>query len=251
MPGALAAFPNPMQELQEFINQTFGFGLPSPTLQEIIFALGLSFALNLLIATVYRRTYKGGSFSQDYVHTLLILGTVVSVIVMVIRVGDKEHAQATGFGIFAAFSIIRFRTDVDQNRDIGFIFLAMAAGLGVGARAYGLATATTIILCAIIWIVSDMDAFSPTRASHRLRIRVTNEVDHDVAFKDCFSRYLLDHELVSVESIQAGMMTELRYLVHLRESAKTGEFVAALQQLNGNNRVLLTTARPARQLSAD
>src|SRR4030095_6865289 len=114
-----------------------------------------------------RRTYKGGSFSQDYVHTLLILGTVVSVIVMVIQVGDKEHAQATGFGIFAAFSIIRFRTDVDQNRDIGFIFLAMAAGLGVGARAYGLATATTIILCAIIWIVSDMDAFSPTRASHR------------------------------------------------------------------------------------
>jgi hypothetical protein len=73
----------------------------------------------------------------------------------------------------------------------------------------------------------------------------------DVAFKECFSRYLLDHELVSVESIQAGMMTELRYLVHLKESSKTGEFVAALQQLNGNNRVLLTTARPARQLSAD
>jgi hypothetical protein len=239
-----------MQELQEFINQTFAFGQPKPSLQEIIFALGLSFLLNLLIATVYRRTYKGGSFSQDYVHTLLILGTVVSVVVMVVRV-DKDNAQATAFGIFAAFSIIRFRTDVEQNRDIGFIFLAMAAGLGVGARAYGLATATVIIICAIIWVVADVDAFSPTRASHRLRIRVTNEVDHDVAFKDCFSRYLLDHELVSVESIQAGMMTELRYLVHLRDSAKTGEFVAALQQLNGNNRVLLTTARPARQLSAD
>src|SRR4030095_13187650 len=193
---------------------------------------------------------KGGSFSQDYVHTLLILGTVVSVVVMVVRV-DKDNAQATAFGIFAAFSIIRFRTDVEQSRDIGFIFLAMAAGLGVGARAYGLATATTIIICAIIWVVSNSDAFSPARASNRLRIRVTNEVDHDVAFKECFSRYLLDHELVSVESIQAGMMTELRYLVHLRESAKTGEFVAALQQLNGNNRVLLTTARPARQLSAD
>jgi uncharacterized membrane protein YhiD involved in acid resistance len=239
-----------MQELQNTINQIFGFNQPSPPLQEIIFALGLSFVLNLLIATVYRRTYKGGSFSQDYVHTLVILGTVVSVVVMVVRL-DVPNAQATAFGIFAAFSIIRFRTDVEQSRDIGFIFLAMAAGLGVGARAYWLATVTVIIICAVIWVFSDVDAFAPTRASHRLRIRVTNEVNHDVAFKDCFSRYLLDHDLVSVESIQAGMMTELRYLVHLRDSTKTGEFVAALQQLNGNNRVLLTTARPARQLSAD
>jgi hypothetical protein len=47
------------------------------------------------------------------------------------------------------------------------------------------------------------------------------------------------------------MMTELRYLVHLKDSTKTGEFVAALQQLNGNNRVLLTTTSPSRQLSAD
>ena len=239
-----------MQELQEFVNSVFHFGSESPTLQEIIFALGLSFLLNLLIATVYRRTYKGGSFSQDYVHTLLILGTVVSVIVMVVRV-DKEHSQATAFGIFAAFSIIRFRTNVGQSRDIGFIFLAMAAGLGVGARAYGLATATTILICAIIWCVSSADAFSPTRASHRLRIRVTNEVDHDVAFKDCFLRYLQDSELISVESIQAGMMTELRYLVHLKDTAKVSEFVAALQQLNGNNRVLLTSTTTNRQLSAD
>jgi uncharacterized membrane protein YhiD involved in acid resistance len=240
-----------MQELENILNSIFHFDAASPTLQEIIFALGLSFVLNLLIATVYRRTYKGGSFSQDYVHTLLILGTVVSVIVMVIRVGDKEHAQATGFGIFAAFSIIRFRTNVEQSRDIGFIFLAMAAGLGVGARAYWLATATVIIICAIIWVVSSYDAFAPTRASHRLRIRVTNEVDHDVAFRECFARYLQDHDLVSVESIQAGMMTELRYLVHLKDSTKTGEFVGALQQLNGNNRVLLTSTGAGRQLTAD
>jgi uncharacterized membrane protein YhiD involved in acid resistance len=237
-----------MQAFQDTLKSTLGFDQPVPHLPEIVFALALSFALNWLIATLYRRTYKGGDFSQDYVHALLILGTVVSVIVMVVR-GDKEHSQATAFGLFAAFSIIRFRCTVAQSRDIGFIFLAMAAGLGVGARAYWLATATTVILCAVIWMFSRVDAFAPTRASHRLRIRVTNDVDHDVAFAECFSRYLQDHDLVSVESIQAGMMTELRYLVHLKESTKPGEFVAAIQQLNGNNRVMLTTTTP--QLSAD
>lgn len=239
-----------MEEIRILINQIFGFDQSAPPLQEIIFALGLSFALNLLIATVYRRTYKGGDFSQDYMHTLLILGTVVSVIVMVVRV-DKEHSQATAFGIFAAFSIIRFRTNVGQARDIGFIFLAMSAGLGVGARAYWLASATTIIMCAIVYIFSKMDAFSPTRASHRLRVRVTNDVDHDIAFKECFERYLQDYDLISVESIQAGMMTELRYTVHLKETSKPGEFVAAIQQLNGNNRVMLTSTSMNRQLAAD
>jgi len=47
------------------------------------------------------------------------------------------------------------------------------------------------------------------------------------------------------------MMTELRYLVHLKDTSKPGEFVAALQQLNGNNRVLMTSTAPSRQLSAD
>jgi uncharacterized membrane protein YhiD involved in acid resistance len=174
---------------------------------------------------------------------------VVSIVVMVVQT-NKEHAQATAFGIFAAFSIIRFRTALNQARDIGFIFLAMAAGLGVGARAYMLATATTILICAIIYAFSKLDAFSPARASHRLRIRVTNDMNYDVAFAPCFEKYLHDFDLISLESIQAGMMTELRYNVQLKDNQKLGEFVAAIQQINGNNHVLLTSAASNRILAA-
>ncbi|HZJ14548.1 MAG TPA: DUF4956 domain-containing protein, partial [Chthoniobacteraceae bacterium] len=144
-----------MNEIHTFISEVLGLNQPTAPLQEIIVALGLSFLLNLLIASVYKATYRGSEFSQDYVHSLLILGTVVSVIVMVVRFDpNPQMAQATAFGIFAAFSIIRFRTNVSQSRDIGFLFLAMAAGLGVGARAYGLASATTVIICAIIYVFS-------------------------------------------------------------------------------------------------
>jgi uncharacterized membrane protein YhiD involved in acid resistance len=241
-----------MNEAYEFISQVLGFNQPIAPLPEIIFAIGLSFALNLLIAMTYKTTHKGGDFSQDYVHALLILGTTVSVVVMVVRIGPTpEVAQATAFGIFAAFSIIRFRANVSASRDIGFIFVAMAAGLGVGAREYSLASACTIVICAIVYVFSRMDAFAPSRASHRLRIRVTNDIDHDVAFRDCFDNYLAHSDLISVESIQAGMMTELRYNVNLKNSEKPGEFVSALQQLNGNNRVLLTSTAPNRALAVD
>ncbi len=241
-----------MNELYALIIQALGFNQPVAPLQEIVFAIGLSFVLTLLIAAVYKATYRGSEFSQDYVHSLLILGTVVSVIVMVVRFDpNPQMAQATAFGIFAAFSIIRFRADVTQSRDIGFLFLAMAAGLGVGARAYLLAAATTIIICAIIYVFSQADIFAPARASHRLRIRVTNDIDYDVVFREAFAKYLHDFDLLSVESIQAGMMTELRYNVHLKDSGKPGEFVAALQQLNGNNRVMLRSTAPNRVLATD
>jgi len=227
------------KEFSDFLRMVVGYDLPVPPLQEIIIALALSFALNCLIAAVYKNTYRGNDYSQDYVHALIILGTVVSVVIMVVR-GDA----GTAFGMFAAFSIIRFRRTVRQARDIGFIFMAMAAGLGVGARQYQLATATTIIVCAVVYVFSRADIFAPLRLSHYLRVRVTNDVDYDTAFKECFAKFLTHYNLESVESIQAGMMTELRYDVSLRQSDKPGAFVAALQQLNGNNRVLLTSASP-------
>lgn len=80
---------------------------------------------------------------------------------------------------------------------------------------------------------------------------MTNDINYDVAFKDCFTTYLHDYDLVTVESIQAGMMTELRYNVHLKDQQKPGEFVGALQQLNGNNRVMLTSTSPNRALATD
>jgi hypothetical protein len=53
-----------MTQLKESLDQIFGFGAARPGLSEIIFALGLSFFLNLLIATVYRRTYKAATFRR-------------------------------------------------------------------------------------------------------------------------------------------------------------------------------------------
>ncbi len=237
--------------LVDFFNVTLGFGSDVPGLAEIFFAAGLSFALMSLIAGLYKSTFRGAKLSQDYVHTLMILGIVVTVIVMVIRGGNGEKAMATGFGMFAAFSMIRFRTSLSESRDVAFIFFAMTAGLAVGARQYGLAAATTALICAMIYLFSRGNWFAPNRASHYLRIRVTNDINYDEAFEVVFGKFLERHDLISVESIQAGMMTELRYNICLRGEHKPGELVSAIQQVNGNNRVLLTSTAPSRTLGTE
>lgn len=240
-----------MNGIVEFFQNTLKFGAADAGLAEILFAIFLSFILTSTIAAVYRATFRGAKLSQDYVHTLMILGTVVTVIIMVVRFGDKEKAQATAFGMFAAFSIIRFRTSLSEARDIGFIFLAMAAGLAVGARQYGMACATTLVVSAIIYYFSRGNWFAPNRASHYLRIRVTNDINYDTAFEQVFEKYLASHDVISVESIQAGMMTEIRYNISLKPEHKAGELVSAIQQINGNNRVLMTSTAPNRTLGTD
>ena len=218
----------------------------SPNITEILFALLFSFGLNSLIAAVYKRTYRGTRYSQDYVHTLLILGTVVTMVIMVV-----QGNSATAFGMFAAFSIIRFRRSVSQSRDIGFIFLAMATGLAVGAQQYLLALITVPLVCAIIWAISVRDLFVAQRSSHLLRIRVNNDCNYDQAFAEVFARYLAEHELTSVETIQAGMMTEVAYEITLRDVRQLNGFVTSLQMVNGNNRVIVTRATEQGETDSD
>lgn len=235
-----------MDDLQGFFDSILPLNLPVPTALEIVLAMGLSFTLMVIIATTYKQTYRGTLYSQDHVHTLIILGVVVSVIIMVVR-----GSTSVAFGMFAAFSIIRFRSNVPQSRDVGFIFFSMATGMAVGARQYTLAVLTVILVCVLIYLITRYDLFAPVRASHYLRVRVTNDIDYDHAFNACYAEHTDRCDLLSVETIQAGMMTELRYGVRLRAGATPGALVSALQQINGNNRVLLTTASPDTSASTD
>ena len=97
----------------ELILENLGWGNPTPKVPEVFFALGLSFGLNLIIGTLYKATYRGTRYSQDYVHTLVIVGTVTTILILV--VGTHPQAQAIGFGMFAAFAMIRFRRNLDRK----------------------------------------------------------------------------------------------------------------------------------------
>ena len=60
--------------IYETIREQLGFDLTKPGFVEVVFALGVSFGLNLIIGTLYKATYRGTRYSQDYVHTLVIVG---------------------------------------------------------------------------------------------------------------------------------------------------------------------------------
>ncbi len=226
-----------------FFDNLFTGNPSNPNPIEIIVAVAASLVLNLIVAALYKKTYRGKNYSQDYVHTLVIIGTVVTIIILIVK---GEGGGQIAFGMFAAFSIIRFRKNLTQARDLGFIFISMATGLSVGAlpldRLWLVAVVLGIVM-AIVYLMSVGDLFAPKRLSHKLRVRVTNDIDFEVGFQDVFDQYTEDVDLTSVESSQAGMMTELLYAITLKEDTRIIDFMEQMQVASGNNHVILTAMR--------
>ncbi len=111
-----------MDNSLELFNQLFNAQDVTNTFtpRDVIFTLVLSFTLTLVIGWMYKITHKGTSYTQSYVHTLVMVSMVVAIIMLVI---GSNIARA--FTLVGALSIIRFRNAVKETRDVGFIFFAM------------------------------------------------------------------------------------------------------------------------------
>jgi len=201
---------------------------------DVVISLILSFVLCAGIGWVYQITHRGASYTQSYVHTLVLNGMVVAIIMLVI---GSNIARA--FALIGSLSIIRFRNAVKETRDVGFIFFSMAIGMAGGTKFYLLALIAAVIISLAILIMSRFNWFARKVVSQILKIQVTNEAQFDTLFDPVFLKYTSSSELISVDSVHSGMLTELTYSVGLKHPDKIQEFLGEIKRLNGNQRVTL------------
>jgi hypothetical protein len=208
-----------------------------PATADTLLALGVSLGLNLFIAAVYRATYRGTRYSQDYVQTLILIGVVTTILISVVN-GNGPIA----FGMFAAFSVIRFRRTLGQSRDLAFVLLSMAVGMVAGAGLHAMALLVTLVVSAAISLMVRFDAFRPRRTSHVLTLRVGGDTDVEALLAPVLARYTDSCELLSLASAQAGMCNEARYGIQLKPGASRSRLLEELLALTGNNRVVISSA---------
>ncbi len=204
------------------------------TFLDIALVLFLSFTLSLLIAWIYRFTHRGVSYSQGYVHTLVIMGTVVSLIMLII---GSNIARA--FALVGALSIIRFRNAMKETRDVGFIFLVMAIGMAVGTRFYLLAIFATATLSAFVVALFKFNMFAKEVRERILRIQLPVDRDHEHAFEDPFRKYLDEYRIISLETVRAGVLQEVVYSVVLKKRVRPNQLIEAVRAHNDNQKVTL------------
>jgi len=206
------------------------------TASDVIFTITLSFLLSLVVAWVYRDTHNGISYTQSFTHTMILISMVVAIIMLII---GSNIARA--FTLVGALSIIRFRNAVKDTRDVGFIFYAMAIGMACGTRFYMVATVSTGIISFLIWGMTKFNLFAKDIREQILKIRLPSDIPYQTLFDEPFARYLIRADLIAIETVQAGTLTELVYGVELKKKSDTQPFMNELRQLNQNNKVSLVT----------
>ncbi len=206
------------------------------SVSDVVFSTILSFLLSLAIAYVYKITYKGVSYTQSYVHTLIMMTMIISLIMLII---GSNIARA--FSLVGALSIIRFRNAVKDTRDVGYIFFAMAIGMACGTRFYGLAIIGTFMISFILWGMTTLNMFAKDVREQILKIRLPADLKYETLFESAFGSYLNRYHLIAVETVQAGMLTELVYGIELKKQDQAQALMAELRKLNNNHKVALIT----------
>ena len=94
-----------LQSIEQLLISSMRGGAYSPV--EILLNMILAMLLGLLLASVYRYTHKGLSYSQSFTLTIVFVTVIVAITLMAI-----ESSLARAFALVGAMSIIRFRTVV-------------------------------------------------------------------------------------------------------------------------------------------
>ena len=214
------------------------FGIEDMSLEfsvgDVVLVMLLSFLLNAFIGWIYKITHRGTSYTQSFVFTLVLNGMVVALVMLII---GSNIARA--FSLVGALSIIRFRNAVKETRDVGFIFFTMVIGMAVGTRFYLLGVIGTAVISLIILLMTRLNWYARKTSNQILRVQVPNDLPFDKLFDSIFLKYTSASELISVDSVHAGMLTELTYSIGMKRPNQIQGFLAELKALNGNNRVSL------------
>jgi hypothetical protein len=84
-----------------------------------------SVTMILLIRFIYYRTYN----KRDLFFTFFLLNFIVFLLAFMLEKAKAFNSIGSAFGLLAAFSLLRFRTETITTKDMTYLFIIMAVGL--------------------------------------------------------------------------------------------------------------------------
>lgn len=206
-----------------------------PTLLNVTYSLIWAFVLSSIIAITHRVTFTGHQYPKNFFQALA-LGSIVSAMVMM-AIGDS---LARGLGAFGALAIIRFRTRIQDARNILFIFAALSVGLAIGIFGYTIAFAGTLIYCGMALLLHFTPFSTKTGMRGKLFFRL-NDSDRNKLSQvtDIIGKYCADFHDVEVTSRNSGRF-DYEYEIEMNLNADNTAFLTELQQIESITRVRVT-----------
>jgi uncharacterized membrane protein YhiD involved in acid resistance len=184
--------------------------------------IALRFALAAFLAALLAfRPRRGLSASgrNPYVAQTQILMAVVAGAMMMV-VGDSA---ARAFGIFAAASLVRFRTNIRDPKEITVLLICLGVGLAAGVGRWDMAVILTLFVLLALAILEFFEQSQVFR-SMELCVETRNVDKTNRVLQQVFAQHRFDTELRQLNREDADdPMGKIVYLVNLDTTASTNQ----------------------------
>lgn len=225
--------------LDTILTSTTGESL---TLTNTLIILVVSIILGLIISISYMKTSKEEVVTSGFAITLIMLPAIISIIILL--VGNNV---ARAFSLAGAFSIIRFRSEPKDPKDISYIFFTLAVGLSAGMGYILYAILFTIILCLIMFVLKFINYAEPDKSCLELRITIPENLNYENVFDDILKKYTSSWKFKKIKTKEFGSLFEITYSV-VMNSGNQKKFIDEIRCRNGNLGVILSVPQEKNNL---
>lgn len=207
-----------------------------PQLVNVIYCFAWAFVLSAMIAITHRLTFTGEHYPKNFFQSL-ILGSIVTAMVMM-AIGDS---LARGLGVFGAMAIIRFRTRIDDPRDVLFLFAALSTGLAVGVYGFTISFAGTILFCAVAALLH-ISPFRSFANPNMLFFNLANTSDLPNIIS-IIEQHSAAHRLVTI-TVTKENTTRYQYAITFHKEQEKDVLFNALTVIPGLSQPKITVNEP-------
>lgn len=219
----------------------------NPTAISILITVLCTFFLSSLVTLTYEYTTRGTHKPFQFLQSMVLISIVAAMVMQAI--GDS---LARGLGMLGALAIIRFRTKLDNPRNMAFMFAALAIGIACGVFGFTIAFIGTAGFCIAAFILhfSPFGQEDPLVGVLKIVIVEDREVDTQVVQllkAYCSAMTLVDmrflnlnktdkvrnEEGVILSETKRQVLKEMNYRIRMRRNKGMEEFASDLEQLPG------------------
>ena len=192
--------------------------------------IALRFSLAAFLASLLAFRPRRGARNPYVAQTQILMAVVAGAMMMV--VGDSA---ARAFGIFAAASLVRFRTNIRDPKEITVLLVCLGVGLAAGVGRWDMAVILTLFVLIALSVLEYFERFQVFRS---MEVRVqTRGVDRtDEILKKLFERHRFEYELRELNREDADEpLGTIVYLVNLDPVASTSNLSAEILSADRDN----------------
>ncbi len=208
------------------LNQTKSF----MEILDIIIRLVISVILAAVLAFRPRKNIPLFRRNLYVAQTQILLAVVAAALMMI--VGDNT---ARAFAIFAAVSLVRFRTNIRDPKEITVLLISLAIGLATGVGRWELGLVLCLFALVLLWLLEYRE---PEEVFRSMQLTVkTRDTDHtQEMLKKIFNRYKLDAEVRQIDPPnEEGEIGCIMYYLNLRLNISTDSLSEAVFNSDADN----------------